>query len=643
MKKLYILLIIFACSLQAQTKKLGKVTVEELQQKVHPRDTSAVAAVLFKKGNVLIKADNDGSWIAVTEVQVKIKIYKKEGYRYADFEEEYYCGYHPDNLIFYDEATYNLVNGKVEKTKVKNEGEFKEQKSKYYKSKKVSFSNVKEGSIIEYRYIKTTYNIAELDEFFLQQEIPVDYVQYRVEAPEDFEYNRTVGGYLTPHVEDQIVSGNGGNYKASRSTFEMTDVPAMKDENYVDNIDNYRSRVRYELSIYRSSKGVETFATTWEVVVNKIYDNEDFGREVEKTGYFEEDLNPIAGASMTRDEKIAAIFSYVQSRMNWNEYVGYSCNDGVKTAYKNKVGNCAEINLMLVAMLRYAGIDANPVLVSTRKNGITTYPSRTAFNYVVAAVEIPNDIILLDATSKNTMPGILPKRALNWTGRVIRKNGSSAEVALSPSKLSKEVISLMATIDGDGKITGKIRDQYADYNAYFFRENYIGVAQESYLENLEKRYGGMEISDYKIENALDHLMPVTETYSFSHSNMVEKIGDKMYFSPMLFFSDNENPFLQEKREYPVDFVFPRQDKYSITLALPDGYVVESVPEATLLSMESGIGSFKFNISATGTKLQMSVMQDINYAPINSIYYETLKNFYKHKIIKQSEKIVLKKV
>ena len=59
----------------------------------------------------------------------------------------------------------------------------------------------------------------------------------------------------------------------------------------------------------------------------------------------------------------------------------------MRKAYKDKTGNVAEINLMLTAMLRYAGINANPVLVSTRSNGIALFPNRTAFNYVIAAVE----------------------------------------------------------------------------------------------------------------------------------------------------------------------------------------------------------------------------------------------------------------
>jgi hypothetical protein len=50
---------------------------------------------------------------------------------------------------------------------------------------------------------------------------------------------------------------------------------------------------------------------------------------------------------------------------------------------------------MLTAMLRYAGLTANPVLVSTRSNGIAPFPNRTAFNYVA---ETPKGLVLLDAS-----------------------------------------------------------------------------------------------------------------------------------------------------------------------------------------------------------------------------------------------------
>ena len=44
-------ILLFSISiLQAQKFELGKVSIEELQEKVHPKDTAAVAAILFKKG-----------------------------------------------------------------------------------------------------------------------------------------------------------------------------------------------------------------------------------------------------------------------------------------------------------------------------------------------------------------------------------------------------------------------------------------------------------------------------------------------------------------------------------------------------------------------------------------------------------------
>jgi len=125
-------------------------------------------------------------------------------------------------------------------------------------------------------------------------------------------------------------------------------------------------------------------------------------------------------ASLTNEEKVSAIFKHVQSRMNWNKHYSYYCYDGVKKAYQDKVGNSAEINLMLVSMLRQANLEANPVLISTRANGISLFPSSTAFNVVIASVVVDGKLVLLDATSKYATPGILPIRDLNWFGRLIK-------------------------------------------------------------------------------------------------------------------------------------------------------------------------------------------------------------------------------
>ena len=433
-------------------------------------------------------------------------------------------------------------------------------------------------------------------------------------------------------------------FKEKITTYVLENVPALKDESYVNNIENYTATVMHELSGVQFPGSIyKSYATTWESVTKSIYDNDKFGSELNKDSYFEDDLNTIINGVASNDERLVKVFDFVKSRMNWNEFNSVYCDDGVKMAYKTKTGNVAEINLILVAMLRKAGLNANPVLVSTRANGISFVPSRTAYNYVIAGVENNGQMLLLDATSKNSSPNILPIRDLNWFGRLIKKDGASATIDLMPKSNSKDVVNIMASITPQGEINGKIREQYFDYNAFVYRNNNNNISKESYIEKLEKRHQGLEIEELDVQNSNDLSQPIVENYSFKSTNSVEVIGDKMYVSPFLFFTKSENPFKQETREYPIDFVYPDQEKFNISLSIPQGYAIDVLPAPKAVSMPDNLSNFKYNITSNNNQVQIVYTFDTNQAIIGSEYYETLKNFYKEIIDKQTEKIVLKKI
>jgi hypothetical protein len=437
---------------------------------------------------------------------------------------------------------------------------------------------------------------------------------------------------------------NKEQYEESRTVYVVDNSPALKEEVFVNNIKNYISSVVFELSgVQMPNANYKDYSTTWEGVVKVIYQSDNFGSELRKSGYYDKDIDGVLVNLKTEEEKIAAIFKHVQSTMNWNEFRGYYCNDGVRKAYQNKTGNVAEINLMLTSMLRYAGLDANPVILSTRGNGISLFPSRTAFDYVIAGVQVKDQIVLLDATSKYSQPNILPIRDLNWFGRLIRKDETSTQIDLMPTFNSKEVINLMAEIKADGEITGKARDQYLDYNAYVYRDNYNGFTNLSRIERIEKNYPGVEISELEVLNSSDLTKPIIENYSFSSTNHVEIIGDKMYFSPLLHFAMTENPFKQENRFYPIDFVYPHQDKFSISIKIPDGYAVETLPASKAIGMFDNKAVYKYTISNTGNQIQLMYVFDVNTAIIGSGDYEEVKAFYKDMVEKNTEKVVLKKI
>jgi hypothetical protein len=665
-KTLFITLAMFLSTLAfSQKHDLGKVTIEELKEKRCPSDTSAAAAVLFSIGKSYFDYSESKGFELVTEKYAKIKIYKKEGYDYANQILMFYTGGRDEKVDVSKAVTYNLVGDKIEKSKLSGDGEFVEKINKYWSRKKITLPNVKEGSIIEFKF-ETRSEYIDLPAWQFQTDIPVLYSEYTTVIPEYYIYQAKPKGFLTPtiHTEgssktisstskERVSEGwttktnfasENITYKETKTKYVLENIPALKEENYVNNIDNYRAAILHELAGKRfPNRPFENFTTDWETVVKGIYDNDSFGAEIKKTGYFEKDLDALLSPVTSQDERLSIIFNYVKSRMNWNEYHGIYCDDGVKKAYLEKKGNVAEINLMLTAMLRYAGFNANPIIISTRSNGISLFPSKTAYNYVISGVELNDGVILLDATSKFAIPNILPLRDLNWFGRIIRKDGSSSEIDLMPKSNSKDVVSIIGKIDSKGEVTGKIRDQYFDYNAFVFRQAFNGVAKDSYVEKLEKKYSGLEIGEYAVQNSSDLSLPIIENYDFTTNNSVELIGDKMYLSPFLFFTKTENPFKQETREYPVDFVYPSQSKFNISLTIPEGYAVEVLPKSKAFSMVNDMANFKYNISNNGSQIQILYTFDTNQAIIGSEHYETLKNFYKEIVNAQTERIVLKKV
>lgn len=663
-----IILLFASQSILSQDFDFGKVAKEELEERFNPLDSSASATYLYKYRKSFFNYDSNYGFQLYTDVHERIKIYNQEGFDYATRTINLYKR-GPDNekLTGLKAYTYNMVDGKVEEVKLKKDGIFKEEKSKYLDQTKLTMPNIKEGSVIEYKYRVMSPFYSNVDEFVFQHDIPIKKLDSRFESPEYFNFKVNTKGYLmvTPKVEnkrDKITfntktrrggagfSTTSSSYSSSnieftktRTLYNLENVPALKDEPYVNNIDNYRSSVKYELSFTKFPQSpIKYYSTTWEDVVKTIYQSTSFTTELNKKGYYEDDVDALIAGVSNPLEKAGLIFNFVKSKVKWNDYYGKYTMKGVKKAYKEQTGNVAEINLMLTSMLRYAGLTSNPVLVSTRGNGIPIFPTREGYNYVISCIETNNGIVLLDASNEYSTPNVLPTRTLNWEGRIIRKNGSSALINLYPEKKSLNAISMMVTLDEEGTLEGGIRTSKTNHMAMSYRTRYLKTDKDQFLENLENRYDGMEISDFKVSNAENLNKPVLESYKFVKESQADIIGDKIYFSPLFFLKSDENPFKLEKREFPVDFVYPSKSTYRIIVNLPEGFAIESIPESSAVSLPDNLGVFKFNISGSGSKVQLLIDSEINVPVVSPVYYDTLKEFYKQMIEKENEQIVLTK-
>ena len=671
MKKVFTVLLVLFISQNfiGQNYKFGKVSIEELQEKNHPSDSSANAAYLYKYRKTFFEYhQQNGFFQLITEVHERVKIYNQEGFDYATKVISLYKSKSSKEKVNTIKAyTYNLVGNKIEDTKLKKDGIFKTELSKYYDETKFTMPNIKEGCVIEYEYRIVSPFYQNIDEFQFQHNIPIKKLNARLETPEYFNFKSVSKGFLRVIPESEIkrdkitftnktVKPNGfygkpTEYNSSDlefnktvSTYNLENIPALKDEPYVNNIDNYKSSVKYELSYVQMPESpIKYYSTTWEDVVTSIYKSYSFGAELDKTGYFEKDIDALIGSVSDPKRRVALIYNFVKHKVKWNRYHGIYTNQGVRKAYKEQVGNVAEINLMLTSMLRYAGIETNPVLVSTRDHGVPLFPTREGYNYVISCVEFPTGYVLLDATSIFGSPNVLPYKTLNWEGRVIKKGGVSTTIDLYPKNNSKTTTLMAANLEENGDINGNYRSSKTNHSALSYRERYINADKDDYLEKLENSLGGIEISEFKVTNAKELSKPVLESYKFVKESQADVIGDKIYFSPLFFLRTTENPFKLKKREFPVDFGYPNSSTYRITINLPEGYSVESMPEAKAVTLPENMGSFKYMISQKGSSIQVLVDTKMNQSIVSPVYYEALKEYFKQLIEKQNEQIVLIKV
>ncbi|MFK8061067.1 MAG: hypothetical protein AB8B78_13375, partial [Polaribacter sp.] len=498
MEKVFtILLLMCSYTFFAQDYKFGKVSKEELSEKFYPLDSTADAAYLYKHRRTYYDLTNRG-WQLVTEIHERIKVYNKDAFDLATKSVLCYDpesgGGDPDYVSSIKGYTFNLENDKVVKEKLSKKSIFKERKNKYRVMRKMVMPSVKEGSVLDLRYKIISPRTGYINDLKFQYGIPVKKLDCTIQIPEFFIFNKRNTGYYLVDMKKSSKSrsiGSSQTYTVDVFKFNTNNVPALKDnEPYVASISNYRGGMSFELTQlnFLSVGGeIKTFSNSWEDVSKKIYGFSSFGNEIKKESYYKDDINKLLATAKTDYDKVGAIFQFVKNKMKWNGFYGFSTEKGVKKAYKEQVGNVADINLMLTSMLNYAGLNVSPVLVSSKGNGVPIFPTIDGFDYVIAIVEFPdNTYALLDATEPYSTPNILPVRALNWNGRKISKGGASSWVSLTSSKPAIEENTVMVKISEDLMVEGLYRTKYDNLNALNFRKNTNHIKEESLIKTFEE-------------------------------------------------------------------------------------------------------------------------------------------------------------
>jgi hypothetical protein len=611
-----------------QTSEFGEITMEELQMKKYSPDTSASALILFDKGS----SDLNDQLEVVYKRHMRIKFFTKASI--DDWASRtIYLTKGEDAISKLKATAYNLEDGKIVESKMDETSIFKTKYDRYTDEIKFTIPNAKEGSVIEYSYvIKTKASL--LPGWQFQFEIPSIYSEYQTGTPKSFSFRTEMKGFL--QVSERISKNDGAFEKLI-----MKNIPAFKDEPFTANSDDYISKIDFHLTDVFIPGEYVNLNTTWPKVVSNLLEDRDFGGQIAGSGFLKNIVEEITSGITGEEQKTKVIYTYVKSKVEWNEVIDKIPDHQFKKVLEEKKGSTSEINLLLVTMLQKAGLKSSPVLLSTRKHGIINpfYPQFRQFNDVICMVKLGEKKILLDASDRGLPMNALPERCLNGEGLVVSKD--EMEWVPLVSIRSRKVINADYKLSDTGEITGKLIIKRDGLEASSMRESYKDLGKEKYIKDFLSGKS-WELTNSSFDNLENPDQPANEIHEITINDHSQVAGNIIYLNPYVLGRMEENIFKSEKRLYPVDYSTPLDRIYMAKIQIPEGFIVEELPKQKMLALPSSGGKFVYSASQMGNSINFVSQFIINKSIFSAEEYPSLREFYNQVVAKQAEQIVLKK-
>lgn len=683
MKRIYFLLLVMGVgsSLLAEiqkTPRFGKISNEEMETDFCPIDSTAPGYYLFDKGSTEFvylqtttrsdDAETDKGFQLIFKRHLRLKILNKSASEYGDFEIVLYKqGNDEERASNIKGFTYNLEGGKIIKTKLDTRQIIYEKKTDNITLVKIAMPEVREGAVIDLQYEVLSDFLFNLQEWYFQKQLPVMYSEYQVAIPQFFFYKPAYFGYQ--RVDHKISSqprsikltyiqrAEGLNTKDERyeheekyqekiTTYYASEVPAFKAERFLKAQKNYLTRIAFELEGTQfPNSGYKNYSSSWKEVADELLQHELFGKALNRSGFLKEAAQTINASASSNEEKILAAYTLVQKKLKWNGQTRLFADKNLKKTWDEGGGNSADINLCLIALLKEMGVAAYPVVLSTQSNGMLplTHPSISDLNYVLAMTEADNSLLLMDATDTEVYPNFLPERCLNGRGQIIAPD-RFGQVDIAATQPHMTYIKSTLQMKADGSFEGLTELSESGYAGLERRHQHSqGNDSLTFIQQLEKEFPGVSITNHTLSNLENKQSTLIDSMEVVIENQTDLIGDMLVFSPLLAFKTFEHPFKLEKRDYPIEFSYPIRQAVLCTIEIPEGYRIESLPEATRVAMPNRDMELTFSISTAGNTIQVISDLKVNKQMFLPAEYEAVKETFSYLINKHNEKVVLKKI
>lgn len=512
-----------------------------------------------------------------------------------------------------------------------------------YRISEFIMPGVRKGSILEYRYRIHRRWLDELPDFFLSARVPVRSAHVAIHNEEYIRYEVTPSnvGVDLHHLEELTDTSSLPRVFTLRRPEPVSvehwiarEIPPVGEEIYISSLADLSARLHFQMSEFGRPR--QPLENSWEWVVAQI-------RRGRNNPYdWIRALEPLRelGRGMARDgAEWQEIFRYLNRSVTFNgvhrafpenswQEIG-EAEEWSEPLLGGEPADQATINLMLLALLDGAGVDAHPVYLSGRDAGRINplFPSLFQFTQMIVAVqEADGSNHLVDASWPDSRPGLIPVGSWNRTGLELMREGFRwVEVRPESSRFVLD-LALDAELSEYGELSGKIRIRSEGYPAREMErrlrstESPAEVIQESFFSI----YSDAVIESAQVEPA-EREGEVALSARFRIPGYGYSFREGLQFQPLVIGHLFQNPFPGASRTVPVTLDAPERLDVKYRISLPPGYGVEQTRGSEVTRITGAELREEYRLEGRELNYTFGVRIDrVEYSPDE---YRDLRRFY----------------
>jgi transglutaminase-like putative cysteine protease len=493
--------------------------------------------------------------------------------------------------------------------------------------------------VIDIEYSLEINSLFFWPDWYPQYDIPVKESRYKVILNESVEFETyPIGMEIEP-----VITGNV-------YLWSLNDIPPLHREDWAPPESKVQMALLFAPRRFEYGKSIG-FNSSWNSFI--LWYIRLIGKSYSLAAEYKETVTNLTVDVQSNREKLSILYEYLQHN---TRYVSISLGVGghkpqtAASVCKNRYGDCKDLSTLMVAMAREVGIEAYPVLIRTRDEGIVhqDFPSNQ-FNHVIALALVDGDSIWIECTADNLPLGELPP---NDEGcRVLVINPEVQKLVTTPSSRSDEnkiVSSAKGSLLNDGTFLFAGSIQYSGNCALNRRHNLLGEPLEKQIEwvagsVLGKYTPQVKLDSCSFENVEDQFgYPISCNFKGLMNKFGLKSSKRLFFNPAYLHRQTPDDLPDEtEREFPVSYNYAFTYIDTLHLTIPSNYLLEAAPEQ--VDLQANFGQYIMSYMFNGQSMTYVRKLKIDERYIQPEDYTEYRSFLQQAIKTDNTKFVLKKM